>query len=148
MPNYKESEITGSQWTRAFRVVIENPYNKQSAIVFMEEKLFNTGDQVIKLPLDSNLIEHFNPESRFKLIDPDTLEPIGIDMSHMDLYVVLNSLYMHLAYIRDNPPEEIIETVDTTDTNVTDDNIQIDNEVTDTTIIDITEEDTNVNSNP
>lgn len=113
MPNYKESEITGSQWTRAFRVVIENPYNKQSAIVFMEEKLFNTGDNIVKLPLDSTLVEYFNQESKFKLLDPHTLEPIGIDMSHMDLYTVLNSLYMALANRRDNPPRNIEQTVDT-----------------------------------
>ena len=113
MANYKETEIAGNQWTRAFRVVIENPYDKPSAIVFMEEQLLNTGEHIVKLPLDSTLVEYFNPESKFKLLDPHTLEPIGIEMSHMDLYTVLNSLYMALAKRRDNPPRNIEQTIDT-----------------------------------
>ena len=146
MPNYKESEIVGSQWTRAFRVVIENHYDKPSSIVFMEEKLLNTGEDIVKLPLDSTLVEYFNPEAKFKLVDPETQEPLGKEVSHIDLYVILNSLYMHLAFNRDNPPIPVDITSDTSVSITNGINLSIDtlNEISNDIII---EEDTNVSTN-
>lgn len=104
-PNYKESDVTGTQWTRCTRVVIENPYGGAPSIIFVEENAIQLGEKVITQP-SGNLFTPFNPTDEIPLLDDngvDTLETFN----HLQVYQMLNSLYMYLAAQRDYvPPAE------------------------------------------
>ena len=102
--NYKESEVTGTSWQRAWRVNVENPLNGQPTITFFEEQAFNTGTEVILKQVGS-ISCAFNPTDTFPGIDPETNQPVGRDITHGEVYALLYSLYMDLAGKRDNPPE-------------------------------------------
>lgn len=104
MNNYKESQLTGTQWIRATRVVVENPYNQNPTINFIEEAAMSVGasGENIITRLCGNLIESFNPSKEVPILDLITGEPTGLTFNHMELYQMLNSLYMQLAIERDN----------------------------------------------
>lgn len=102
--NYKETEVQGQSWQRACRVVVENPLNGTSTIMFVEEEAVNLGDKTLT-NLCSNLSCTFDPAATFPGLDPETGLPVGRDITHGEVYALLNSLYMHLAKLRDTPPE-------------------------------------------
>lgn len=83
-PNYKESNVTGTQWQRATRIVIENPFGGIPTVNFIEEKATQLGESVIT-QLCANLIVAFDPGNP----------------AHLDLYDKLNSLYTVAREARD-----------------------------------------------
>lgn len=83
-PNYNEASASGNSWQRACRVVIENPYNGQPYITFVEEKIYNLDGQIIKNPV-ANVGCGMNP----------------VDLLHLDIYMKLNELYTILREQRD-----------------------------------------------
>lgn len=87
MPDYKESQVAGSKWQRAFQVTIDNPLNGTPRIVFAEEEAFNPGDIIITRPC-SYLDTFFD----------------AANVLHIDIYTKLNELYILLREARDNPP--------------------------------------------
>lgn len=91
-PNYNEATILGQSWQRACRVVIENPYAAAPSIVFVEEKVYNLEDKVIREPV-SNLNVQFDQEN----------------LLHVEIYTKLNDLYTQLREIRDTPVAPQVE---------------------------------------
>jgi hypothetical protein len=106
MSKYKESDVLGSRYIRANQIQIQNELEKQS-ITFSEQEIINIGDgEVLKRNVGS-LSAVFTPEPEFPLLNPETGEPTGQTMSYGAVYVVLHSLYIHLATERDtNEPTE------------------------------------------
>ena len=103
MPNYKESAIVGTSWTRASSVVIDNTYNTTPSITFMEEEVFSVGSNFITKPKGSLPLlrqQLVDPLETFPLLDPATDQPIG-EVSHGQIYAMIYSLYQHLAKARD-----------------------------------------------
>lgn len=101
MADYKESVIAGTSWTRATRLVIENPLNLPElreegipSLMIVEEEVINTGTKAIKT-ICGNL------SCQFDITDPDDLA----------LYELLDKKYVKLRGIRDTPPvvESVIE---------------------------------------
>lgn len=103
--NYKQTAITGESWTRASRVLIENPLDDNSSIRFIEDRVINLGESgKFSTSAVSVLTERLTEENKstsFDILDPETLESTGKVMLYKDVYQVLNSLYMHLAKQRD-----------------------------------------------
>ncbi len=83
-PNYKESQVAGTQWQRAVRVVVENPLNGTPSLMFVEEQATQLGDRIITEPC-ANLGVSFDPNSQL----------------HADIYTKLNELYTLLREARD-----------------------------------------------
>ena len=105
MTNYKQSDVSGSTWVRAFRVEINNAYKEIPSIEFREESVFMLNDEVIKVnkPISpSSTIRQFmtDPAISFDLIDPDTQKSIGT-ATYKDVYIMMQSLYRNLAESRD-----------------------------------------------
>lgn len=102
MSNYKQSPVTGESWQRAVRVVIENPVDGTPAISFIEEQVINLPGEKITRPA-GNVAEPFMPENyleQFNVINPETGEVIRT-ATYQEVYVVLHSLYLHVAAKRD-----------------------------------------------
>ncbi len=109
MAEYKETPITGRRRMRSYRVIANNPANGARSIQFDEEYLTELDDgRHINEPAGSLRRPFDNPSGKFDLVHPDTGAVIG-SASYLDVYVILHSLYMHLAVERDNapPPEPV-----------------------------------------
>lgn len=105
--NYREEtksvRIEGMEysWVRAMRVLISNMLGETPYIKFVEEKVTNCVDGTQKHKILGELKEDFSkPDTVFNLIHPDTGSVIG-SAKYSDLYVLLTSLYIHLAIKRD-----------------------------------------------
>lgn len=104
--DYRESTTNGQMttWRRAANITISNPADGVPSIVFYEEdkiRLPNgslmSGPGVRDPQIKADLKD---PLTEFPLINPATGEVIGV-ARYQDLYVVLYSLYLHLAAKRD-----------------------------------------------
>lgn len=105
MSNYKESQQSGSVYTRASSISIANGLENKS-IQFMEEEVFiaENGDMLSK-PVLSNLSEKLTEENMdtvFPIINPMTGEDTGTEGSYVAFQVLLHSLYIFLAERRDD----------------------------------------------
>lgn len=83
-PNYKESTVSGEQWTRASQVHIQNTFGQTPQIVFTETQVTNIGDRILQEQVGS-LVCSF-----------DATKP-----SHLELYERLNAIYVELREARD-----------------------------------------------
>ena len=103
MPDYKETTVAGTAYTRAHQVVIANPSVGTKAISFYEEQVINLADEQI-IRQQGGVQEPFtadNANEEFALINPIDGTPIGMTMEYKDVHVALHSLYYHVAAKRD-----------------------------------------------
>ena len=105
--NYQESQVSGTTWRRARRVVIDNPFQGQPQVIFAEEKIAMLDGEVIKSALGTLTLD-FDPEKTIDLLNPQTGEPVGASMNYGEIYAIIFSAYMAAANERDNPPQAII----------------------------------------
>lgn len=108
MAQYQEQTVQGQVWQRCYAIHITNPLGGQATITFEEEKVMTVDSEVIKNPTGL-CRKRFNAPVTFPLRNPQTGEPTGETMTHLDVYKVLYSLYMQTALQRDGviPPDEI-----------------------------------------
>lgn len=103
MPDYKETTVSGTAYTRAHQVMIANPVEGVKAISFFEEQIVNLGDEKIHRP-QGGIQEPFtadNSQTEFDLVNPVDSTPLGMKSTYQDVYVLLHSLYLHVAAKRD-----------------------------------------------
>jgi hypothetical protein len=101
MPNYNESIVTGSEYTRCNTICITNPYGKTPSVQFGEERAAVLGaDRVIFEPLGS-ISEAFDPAKVIPLLDPNTGLPTGVEATYGDVYIMIFSAYLAAAKARD-----------------------------------------------
>lgn len=103
MTEYKEQPISGKQWTRGCRVVIDNPRKSIPTVTVFEETVYIVGEnQEITSPCGSFAMD-FDPAEEFQLYDPATNEKIeGQTFYGGELYQMIYSYYLHNALKRDN----------------------------------------------
>ena len=106
MSKYNETTIIGESWKRSFQILIENRYGENPKIRFSEEEIFVSSDgRLAGLYNGEGIEEYFtaeNANTQFQLKNPDTEEYIEQYATYRDLYVLIHSLYFHLAKIRDD----------------------------------------------
>jgi hypothetical protein len=100
VPNYNESSISGTAYTRCNQVVINNPKGGVPSMAFLEERFIELGADSIARPVGA-INASFRADGVFQLIDPTTGEPTGTVMTHEQVYAVLYSLYISEALARD-----------------------------------------------
>ncbi len=101
--NYKQTSLSGDSWVRASSIMIDNPLAGVPVIRFIEDKILNLENEVLIKNSISTLVETFttaNSNTEFNLRNPETSEIIGTS-TYSEIYVILHSLYMHLAEKRD-----------------------------------------------
>lgn len=107
MPKYKESMVQGEVWRRAFQIIGSNDYNKQPTIFFNEEDVVLLSDNSILKNHVGSIGEVFtfeNANTSFQLRNPNTEEYVEAYATYQDVFVLLHSLYFHLAKERDKGP--------------------------------------------
>lgn len=103
MPDYKETTLAGTAYTRAHQVVVANPSVGTKAISFYEEQVINLADEQI-IRQQGGVQEPFtadNANEEFALVNPIDGTPLGMTMEYKDVHVALHSLYYHVAAKRD-----------------------------------------------
>jgi hypothetical protein len=106
MPNYNESSVSGTKYTRSNKIVIRNDLKQTPAIYFSEEDVFVISETEHIAKPAQGVGTPFTPENaetEFALLHPATGTQIGT-AKYQDIYVLLHSLYYHLATQRDIPP--------------------------------------------
>ena len=83
-PNYKQATVAGEKWTRAARLLVENPLNGRPSILFVEEEAINFGGKTIT-NLSGNLSTQFDENNAL----------------HLSIYAKLDELYILLREERD-----------------------------------------------
>jgi hypothetical protein len=100
MANYKEQTGSGTSWTRAKQVIINNEYAGNKNITFFEENIAQLGDKIFKT--ESGILStRFDPEYLISLRNPETGEKTGNVILQSLVYQALYSLYLDLAEARD-----------------------------------------------
>jgi hypothetical protein len=87
-PNYNESPVAGSVWTRCTNVTIKNPLGGTPYMLLEEERAFTMGPGETITKRGATLSVSF-----------DVNNPL-----HMQMYVVCNAIYVEERDKRDAPP--------------------------------------------
>ena len=102
-PNYNSTGVSGEQWQRCFRVIIENPLGGMPSMGFCEQKAFNLGEgNTVTNDIGINYIQ-FDNNINVPLLDGDGIDT-GNTFTHQEVYQMINSLYMYMANLRDTIP--------------------------------------------
>lgn len=101
MPEYKETTINGSSYQRGRTLIFENPLNSTPSVLIVEERATRLDDRVILERIGEIRKSVSDLSITFQLRNPLTNELIGATSTYQDLYVLLFSLYWHLAELRD-----------------------------------------------
>lgn len=110
MANYKEQTGSGTSWTRAKQVIINNNYNSTKNILFFEEDIATVGDKVFQTSAGM-VSTPFDPQGVISLRDLGTGERTGNVISQATIYQAIYSLYLDLAEARDmvqEPPLGVV----------------------------------------
>lgn len=106
--DYNQGNGLAKIWQRSNEVIIRNPVEGIPSIAYMEEqavKIENIPTLTTRLP--SILVENLtDPNVKFPLVNPLNLEPLGKEATYGDVQVLLSSLYLHLAKLRDEAEAE------------------------------------------
>ena len=99
------NETTTTLYKRANVIVINNELGTAPEITFQEQYATIEGESVEGRVGSCSLVMPSEAGATFPLEHPITGDPLG-EASFESLQVMLHSLYLYTAAIRDNPPEE------------------------------------------
>ena len=100
------NETTTTLYKRANVIVINNELNMPPEITFQEQYATAEGEAVDGRVGSCALIMPEEDDATFPLEHPITGDPLG-EASFQTLQVMLHSLYLYTASIRDTPPVEV-----------------------------------------
>lgn len=109
MTKYNQTSVAGESWRRSPQIFCYNNYNEPPVIAYDEEDIIVSSDgKYATSRMVNRLVQQFTPENantEFQLKNPSTEEYTGKTATYYDLYVMLHSLYFHLAKERDKGPQ-------------------------------------------
>ena len=104
MPNYRETTGMGTSWTRSYRVTCNNAEDRRS--VWFDEERVMVGPDGTRMSATSmgmgcgKDLTAENSATVFPRLDADGT-PTGESLTYQDVYLILMSLYYHVATERD-----------------------------------------------
>lgn len=101
MANYKQTEVAGTAWQRACRLVLDNPTKGAGSVLIVEETAVDLGNGSIMAQPTGNLGTEFKPGALIDIYNPLTGEKTGATITHDEYYALSYSVYMTLAAERD-----------------------------------------------
>ena len=102
MSDYRQTDVTGTSYTRGRSMYFENPSDGDPSLLIREEQVTTLADRTILEPCGEIRKAVTDLSVSFPLRNPSTSEIIpGATMTYQDLYVGLYALYWHLAQERD-----------------------------------------------
>ena len=106
--DYRQSSVSGSTYQRGRSLYFENPRNEPPSLLIREERVTVLADREITEFVGEIRKNVTDLTVAFPLRNPLDNERIGQSATYQDLYVLLFSLYWHLAEERDAfvPPSD------------------------------------------
>lgn len=103
---YRPGQFAGQSYMRTNRIEILNPAaHLPPTVVFHEERVLEGPTGVLsRFPEGQCRLEH-DPDLEIPLLNPMTGEPIGQNLTMMELYAIVYSVYLHAATARDAAAE-------------------------------------------
>jgi hypothetical protein len=101
------NEKTTTLYKRSNVIVINNELDITPEITFHEQYATSEGEVVEGRAGSCALIMPEETDATFPLVHPITGDSLG-EASFQNLQVMLHSLYLYTASIRDNPPVEVL----------------------------------------
>lgn len=100
---YRQTDVVGTSYQRGRTLIFENPRQAAPSLLIVEERVTNTGTRTIVEPAGEirKEINLADLATTFPLISPQNNELLGQTATYQQLYVLLYSLYWHLAQQRD-----------------------------------------------
>lgn len=98
--NYKQSDVSGTKWRRASRVVIDNNLDQTPRCTFVEEEVLVAGDDKIHKMVGSISFD-VDPNEMVTMIDPQTNEPTTTQYPVSLAQWIIYSLYWKKVTERD-----------------------------------------------
>ena len=104
MPNYKEQTVTGQTWIRSYRATCSNGHARKT-VWFDEEHVVvgSNGERITAREMGHGCgmdLTADNATTAFPLLDADG-NPTGQTTTYSAAYLMLMSLYYHVAQARD-----------------------------------------------
>lgn len=103
---YKPGNVTGSEWTRAYQIVIDHRRNRPPVATFFEERVLATDTGSVRTSPKGAVALTFDPAALIPVLDPTTGEPTGTTITQGELYALVYSAYLAAATARDAAQEE------------------------------------------
>lgn len=110
MANYKETAVTGSEYTRCCEVHIYNPRDRAPNVSFVEQRITALGDRTLET-YAGQIDMPFDPAKEIDVIDPETNEPTGAVVTLADVYRLIYSVYLQEAIDRDARQQAAMESL-------------------------------------
>jgi hypothetical protein len=101
MSDYRESTLSGTSWTRARSLYLENPFNSAPSVLIREEEILNLGDRQISQPAGEINLTITDMTELVPLRNPETGELTGDSIAVGTVYQALYSFYWAKALERD-----------------------------------------------
>jgi hypothetical protein len=100
MADYKQTNVSGTQWQRCNAIHIQNTLGQTPTVTMQEEQITNVGGQQFSKSV-GGLNVPFNPNESIPLLNPADGTSLGTSMTQGQIQVALWSLYMAKAAARD-----------------------------------------------
>ena len=116
MREYRETALTGKQFTRCKGVQIINELGAtQRTVLFHEETVAVMGAKTMSEPMGAiaAAMTAENQHTEFDIIDFETMQPTGRKATYAEAYALMASLYMHTAQMRDAEEIRMAEQAET-----------------------------------
>ena len=97
---YRSASIDGTQYDRAYQIVIDHPLHRAPRATFFEERVITTPTGSLSRAVGECHLA-YDPTALVPLLDPTTGDPTGQSVSMGELYAMLYSVYIHTATARD-----------------------------------------------
>lgn len=101
MPNYNETNVSGTEYSRCYEISIINPLDLTPIVQFKEEKVTNLGDRTFK-EMSRIIGVPFDPAKVITLLDSTTGIPTGSTITMGEVYEIMYSAYIQEATALDN----------------------------------------------
>lgn len=109
--DYQQTSISGTSYQRGRSLYFENPKDRPPTLLIREERVINLVDRELIEPAGELRVDVTDLSTEFALRHPETNELLHQTATYQDLYVLLFSLYWHLAEARDaaaaEPPKPL-----------------------------------------
>lgn len=99
--DYKETNVSGSSWTRARSLHIENPHDRTPNILIFEEDILVLGERTIVQPSTQLNVAIEDMSEMIPLRNPENGELTGDEVPIAAVYQALYSFYWMKALERD-----------------------------------------------
>lgn len=98
---YNPAAADGTEFSRCYQVVIDNPHNGSPAATFQEERVFVSAAGPDRHWAVGECRLAYSPDVEIPILDPETGADTGAVITGAALYGLLYSAYLYAATARD-----------------------------------------------